>query len=68
MGVFHGLRILASFALLGGVLAGVLFGWSTSFSFEPRWIGAVIGVIVGFVIASNERRSHHAGAEAAHSV
>ena len=28
----------------------------------------VIGVIVGFVIASNERRSHHAGAEAAHSV
>ena len=68
MGILHGLRTLASFALLGAVVAGIIFGWSDGFSIDPRWFGVAVGVIVGLVIASNERRSHQAGAEAAHSV
>jgi hypothetical protein len=40
------LRLVASFALFGAVLAGALVGWQ-DFSFDPRIIGALIGAAAG---------------------
>jgi hypothetical protein len=40
------LRLTASFALLGALIAGALIGWQ-DFSFDPRLIGAFLGAAVG---------------------
>ena len=40
------LRLTASFALLGAILAGVLIGWQ-DLSFDPRLIGALLGAAAG---------------------
>ena len=45
--VLHSLRLVASFALLGAVLAGVAVGWIDHPSFDPRILGALIGAAVG---------------------
>jgi hypothetical protein len=57
MGALHVLRIAASFALLGGLLAGALLGWF-HLPFDPRAIGAAVGVLVGLAIAINNRSYH----------
>ena len=44
--MFHALRVIASFALLGAVLAGIGFGWS-HWSIDPRMIGAIVGGLLG---------------------
>src|SRR5262245_12690827 len=46
----HVLRIVTSYALLGAVLAGASLGWFHNLPFDPRSIGAVIGVIAGLAI------------------
>jgi hypothetical protein len=40
------LRLTASFALLGAIVAGAIIGWQ-DFSFDPRLIGAAMGAIAG---------------------
>ena len=40
------LRLTASFALLGALIAGALAGWQ-DFSFDPRLIGAFLGAAAG---------------------
>ena len=40
--IVHSLRLVASFALLGAVTAGVLFGWQ-AYGDEARLIGALAG-------------------------
>ena len=40
------LRLTASFALLGALIAGALVGWQ-DFSFDPRLIGAFLGAAIG---------------------
>lgn len=42
----HKMRWVAGCALIGSVLAGVLFGWA-DLSFDPRAIGAGAGAITG---------------------
>ena len=46
---FRSLRLTASFALLGALIAGVLIGWQ-DFSFDPRLIGAFLGAAVGILV------------------
>jgi hypothetical protein len=41
--VLRSLRLVASFALLGAVLAGVTLGWMDHFPFDPRIVGAALG-------------------------
>lgn len=48
MTVVRSLRLTASFALLGAVIAGVLLGWH-GFSFDPRIIGAGLGAVASVV-------------------
>ena len=43
------LRLTASFALLGAILAGVLIGWQ-DLSFDPRLIGALLGAAAGVAV------------------
>jgi hypothetical protein len=43
------LRLTASFALLGALIAGALIGWQ-DFSFDPRLIGAFLGAIAGIAV------------------
>jgi hypothetical protein len=43
------LRLIASFALLGALVAGALIGWQ-DFSFDPRLIGAFLGAAVGIAV------------------
>jgi hypothetical protein len=62
----HFLRVVASFALLGAVIAGIVAGGGGRApvsighgdEFDPRIIGALLGLIVGIVIAidANDRR------------
>jgi hypothetical protein len=51
----HFLRFVASFALLGAILAGIGFGWLDHEMF--RVIGALVGVLVGIVIMGITDRS-----------
>jgi hypothetical protein len=46
------LRIITSFALLGALIAGALIGWQ-DFSFDPRWIGALVGAAVGIAVQAS---------------
>ena len=46
------LRLTASFALLGAVVAGALIGWQ-DFSFDPRLIGAFLGAAVGIAVQAS---------------
>ena len=47
--MFHALRVIASFALLGAVLAGAVFAWF-HWSVDPRVIGAIVGGVFGLAI------------------
>lgn len=43
----HSARLVASFALLGAVLAGIAIGWvDRPWSVDPRAIGAVVGAVI----------------------
>ena len=42
----HRARLLVGCALIGSVLAGVLFGWFDT-PFDPRIVGAGAGVLAG---------------------
>jgi len=55
MTIVHALRILASYSLLGAVIAGIAFGWSHRLSFDPRWVGIAIGVLVGLTVTFGRR-------------
>jgi hypothetical protein len=44
MNVVRSLRLTASFALLGAVVAGAVLGWH-GYDFDPRVIGAVVGAV-----------------------
>lgn len=46
--VFHGLRFMASCALGGALLTGVVLGHDVS-GFDPRSIGAALGLVAGLV-------------------
>jgi hypothetical protein len=46
------LRLIASFALLGALVAGALIGWQ-DFSFDPRLIGAFLGAAVGIAVQAS---------------
>ncbi len=50
--VIHSLRVIASFALLGTVSAGVFLGWHSNAE-EIRVAGAVLGALtgIGFKVA-----------------
>jgi hypothetical protein len=63
MGALRVLRIAASFALLGALVAGALLGWF-HLPFDPRAVGAGVGTLVGLVIAISHR-SYHASPERA---
>jgi hypothetical protein len=45
MNLVRSLRLTASFALLGAIIAGIFAGliWRHNPSFDPRWVGAAIG-------------------------
>jgi hypothetical protein len=46
MNVMRSLRLTASFALLGAIVAGILAGLSWhDLSFDPRLVGAGIGAV-----------------------
>lgn len=51
----HFLRFVASFGLLGAILAGIAFGWLDHEMF--RVVGALVGVLVGIIIMSVADRS-----------
>ena len=42
--MFHKVRLIVGGALIGSVVAGVLFGWF-DLSFDPRTIGASLGAL-----------------------
>lgn len=42
--IVHSLRLVASFALLGAVTAGAVFGWQ-AYAEEARAIGALAGAV-----------------------
>ena len=46
------LRLTASFALLGALIAGALIGWQ-DFSFDPRLIGAFLGAAAGIAVQAS---------------
>lgn len=46
MKAIHSLRTVASFALLGAVVSGVLAGWVDYQTIDPRAIGAALGAAV----------------------
>jgi hypothetical protein len=52
----HILRLVASFCLLGAVLAGIVFGWVDHW-IDFRVIGALVGAVVGIVVAITVHRS-----------
>ena len=54
--MFHALRIIASFALLGAVLAGVAFGWS-QWNVDPRIFGAIGGAAFGLFAVIHGRQT-----------
>ena len=41
----HSLRLIASFALLGAVLAGSLTGWMEHNTIDFRMVGAALGAL-----------------------
>jgi hypothetical protein len=48
--VMRSLRLVASFALFGAVIAGILTGWTGhDLSFDPRLIGAGVGAIASIL-------------------
>ncbi len=51
----HILRLVASYALLGAVLAGASLGWFHNLPFDPRSIGVAVGVIAGLVVVIRHR-------------
>ena len=53
--ILHSLRMIASFALLGAVVAGILTGWHDNPPVDFRAIGAVVGAL-GAIIAQG---AHH---------
>jgi hypothetical protein len=40
-------RFVASFALLGAVVAGAAIGWMDQLQFDPRLAGAILGAALG---------------------
>jgi hypothetical protein len=56
--MLHALRIVASFALLGAVLAGIGFGW-TQWSIDPRIIGVIVGTLVGIAVVIRAHQTDH---------
>jgi hypothetical protein len=52
----HFLRFVASFGLLGAVLAGIIFGWMDH-EIDFRVIGALVGAVVGLVVMVAAYRS-----------
>lgn len=46
--MIHKLRLIAGFALIGSVAAGVALGWA-DLSFDPRAIGASLGAVAGTI-------------------
>lgn len=54
--MFHALRIIASFALLGAVLAGVAFGWS-HWNVDPSIFGAIGGAAFGLFTVIHGRQT-----------
>jgi hypothetical protein len=63
MGALHILRVAASFALLGALVAGALLGWF-HLPFDARAVGAGVGGIVGLLIAIGKRSYHTAPGQA----
>lgn len=61
----HTLRIIASFGLLGAVVAGIVFGWSHNPSVDPRGYGLLLGLIVGLAVVAIGHRSDEATAKTA---
>lgn len=47
--MFHTARMVASFALLGAVLAGATLGWHEHASIDFRVVGATVGGVVGLI-------------------
>ena len=47
---FRTLRLICSFALLGAVTAGTLFGWNESVGDIARAVGAVGGLVIGSAV------------------
>ncbi|MGJ0507484.1 MAG: hypothetical protein ACR652_10165 [Methylocystis sp.] len=41
----HSMRVIASFALLGAVLMGVLAGWADEQTVDVRLLGAIAGAL-----------------------
>ena len=46
--MIHKLRLVAGFALIGSVAAGVVLGWA-DLSFDPRAVGASLGAVAGAI-------------------
>jgi len=44
------LRVLAGFSLFGSIFFGIVLGWFDSLPFDPRWIGLVLGLVVGLTV------------------
>lgn len=51
--MFRKLRIVASFALTGSVLAGIAFGW-LHVSFDVHVPGATLGALTGLLLLRND--------------
>lgn len=49
--VIHSLRLVASFALLGAVVAGAFLGWAETHDF--RAAGAVLGAAAGILLKTS---------------
>ena len=45
--LFKTLRMISSFALLGAVMAGSIFGWGDTSADSARTVGAVVGAFAG---------------------
>lgn len=54
--MFHALRTIASFALLGAVLTGAVLGWFHTTPFDPRLVGAAVGAFIGLLLVIGRQR------------